>query len=272
VNDSAKYLRVGPDCNDVIVGGVMHKICAISQPTFLPWLGWFDLADQSDLMVILDDVIFSKRSWQQRNRIRTRNGLEFLTVPVVSSGRYDQRIVDCELVDRWFVKKMIATLRANYAKAPFFAEAIEGFVNVMESAVTTNRLVELNCGLIAWMAGKLGVSTPIVRASDLGVAGQRGEHLAAICERLGFTHYLSAPGSEDYLVEDKAAFDRRGISVWIHVYEHPEYSQCFSPFIPYASALDLIFNAGPAALEVMRSGRRTARSLGKHSTSNSVEQ
>jgi hypothetical protein len=240
----------------------MNKICAISQPTFLPWLGWFDLADQSDLMVVLDDVIFSKRSWQQRNRIRTRNGLEFLTVPVVSSGRYDQRIMDCELVDRWFVKKMIGTLKENYAKAPFFAEAIEEIVEIMDKAAATNRLVELNCRLIDWMADKLDVRTPMVRASELAVAGHRGEHLAAICERMDFTHYLSAPGSENYLIEDRAAFDRREIAVWIHVYEHPEYSQCFAPFLPYASALDLIFNAGSAAPEVMRSGRRPVRMLG----------
>lgn len=249
----------------------LGKVCVISQPTFLPWLGWFDLADQSNVMIILDDVAFSKQSWQQRNRIRTRNGLEFLSVPVKSSGRLGQQIMDCELADRPFVRKMITTLRANYAKAPFFVTAIDELATAMEISARTGRLVELNCALISWMASKLGVAVPMLRASTLGTGGERGEHVAAICERVGADRYLSPAGAENYLIEDKGAFDRRGISILIHVYEHPQYVQRFAPFVPYASALDLIFNAGPAAAEVMRSGRRPARAIMENLQSNSEE-
>ena len=69
----------------------------ISQPTFLPWLGWFDLADQADCVILFDTAQFSKRSWQQRNKIRTARGLEYLTVPVKTSGRFDQKILDAEI-------------------------------------------------------------------------------------------------------------------------------------------------------------------------------
>ena len=83
----------------------MSRTCVIAQPTFLPWLGWFDLADQGDVMVILDDVSFSKQSWQQRNRIRTPAGLEFLSVPVKTSGLLGQLILDCEIADPRFAAK-----------------------------------------------------------------------------------------------------------------------------------------------------------------------
>lgn len=242
---------------------------AIAQPTFLPWVGWFDLADQVDLFIVLDDVAFSKQSWQQRNRIRTRNGLEFLTVPVKSSGRLGQQIMDCELADQPFAKKMITTLRANYAKAPFFADAIDELAATMETAAGTGRLVELNCALISWMAGRLGVATPMIRASTLGAGGARGEHVAAICECVRADRYLSPAGAENYLIEDKHAFELRGIEVLIHMYKHPEYVQRFIPFIPFASALDLVFNLGPAAGEVMRSGRRSARAVGENIPRNS---
>jgi hypothetical protein len=234
---------------------------AIAQPTFLPWLGWFDLADQVDLLIILDDVSFSKQSWQQRNRVRTPNGLEFLTVPVKSAGRLGQRIDSCELANQLFVGKMIKSLRANYAKTNLFSGTIDELTKTLEAAAGTNRLVELNCALISWMAARLGVTTPMIRSSTLGAGGERGEHVAEICEHVGADRYLSPAGAEGYLSEDRSAFDRRGISVWLHVFEHPEYEQRFSPFIPYASALDLIFNAGPAAPEIMRSGRRPARPL-----------
>jgi len=240
----------------------MGTTCVISQPTFLPWLGWFDLADQSNVMVLLDDVQFSKQSWQQRNRILTRNGLEYLSVPVITSGKLGQLILDCKLVEQPFVDKMLKSLQANYAKAPFFGDAIGDLTSVMQAAARTGLLVELNCAIISWMANRLGVTTPMIRASTLGVGGQRGEHVAAICERVGAHRYLSPAGAADYLAEDMVAFDQRGIEVWLHAFEHPEYHQCYAPFTPYASALDLIFNEGPSALKVLQSGRRPAVLLG----------
>lgn len=237
------------------------KAVAIAQPTFLPWVGWFDLADQVELLVVLDDVSFSKQSWQQRNRIRTRNGLEFLSIPVKFAGRLGQHICDCELANQQFVEKMLNSLRANYARAPYFACAIDELAGIMRAAVGTNKLVELNCALIFWIAARLEVTTPMVRSTTLSAGGERGEHVAAICENVGAAHYVSPAGAEGYLLEDRPAFDRRGISVWLHEFEHPEYVQRFSPFIPYASALDLIFNVGPAAPSIMRSGRRQTRPL-----------
>jgi hypothetical protein len=247
-------------------------ICVIAQPTFLPWLGWFDLADQGDLMIVLDDVQFSKQSWQQRNRIRTPNGLEFLTVPVKTSGRLGQRILECELDDQLFIEKTLKSLRANYAKARFFADTFDKLATTMRVAADTKRLVELNCALASWLADRLGVTTPMVRASTLDIGGERGEHVARICERVGADRYLSPAGAENYLTEDREAFNRRGISIWLHEYEHPEYKQRFTPFIPYASALDLIFNMGPSAPDVMRSGRRPARLLGNEKRSPAKEE
>ena len=239
----------------------MERTCAISQPTFLPWLGWFDLVDQADVMIILDDVQFSKQSWQQRNRLRTRSGLEYVSVPVKTSGRLGQRIIDCRLADDRFVHKTIGTVQANYSKAPFFAATAEEFGQILEFAASTNSLLELNCELISWMAEKLDVTTPMVRASALGAAGRRGEHVAELCEYVEAGHYLSPAGAEAYLSEDRSAFDRRAITISIQVYEHPQYPQCFTPFMPYASALDLIFNAGPQAGAIMRAGRCPVRSI-----------
>jgi hypothetical protein len=238
-----------------------NKVCVISQPTFLPWLGWFDLVDQADVMVILDDVAFSKQSWQQRNRIRTACGLEFLSVPVRSAGRLGQRIDECELDSSKFVRKMIGSLQANYGRAPW-SGFIGDLADVMSRAADSGKLVELNCALIDWIAARLEVKTPMLRAGSLAAGGHRGEHVASICETLGATDYLSPAGAEAYLLDDRSAFDSRGIAVWLHVYEHPQYTQRHAPFLPYASSLDLILNEGPNAPAVMRSGRRPARPLG----------
>jgi WbqC-like protein family len=238
-----------------------EQVVAITQPTFLSWSGWFDLADQVDLLIILDDVAFAKRSWQQRNRIRSPEGLSYLTVPVRSAGRGGQRIIDTELASDDFVEKFIRTVLRNYTHANYFSRYFDEFCSVLASAAAGGRLAELNCGLIDWFATQLGVSTQRVRSSDLGVEGKRGALLARLCEHVGATRYISPSGAEDYLREDRAEFDSRGIAVELQVYEHPVYRQCFQPFIPYASVLDLLFNEGEAAGTILRSGRRTPRSL-----------
>jgi hypothetical protein len=239
------------------------KLCVISQPTFLPWLGWFDLADQADVMVILDDVAFSRQSWQQRNRIRTARGLEFVTVPVKTAGRLGQRIDETEVADSHLVRKLIGSLRANYGRTPGAASILAELEALVTDAIATGKLVELNCALIGWIASRLEIETPMVRASTLASGGQRGEHVAELCQKLGAAHYLSPAGAEQYLIEDRQFFESRCIGVWIHVYEHPQYTQCFSPFMSFACALDLIFNEGPRAPAIMRSGRRAARPLAR---------
>ena len=233
----------------------------INQPTFLPWAGWFDLADQADMLILLDDVAFSKQSWQQRNRLRTPDGLRYVTVPVRSAGRLGQRILDVELADTIFVDKLVRTISTNYGRADHFAGLFPGFCAALKESASSGMLVELNCGLIEWLAGQFGVSTPRVRSSELGVEGKRGAYVAKLCEHVGASRYLSPAGSEDYLHEDRAEFERRSISVEIQVYEHPVYRQCFQPFLPYASGLDMVLNEGEAAGGIMRSGRRPPRSL-----------
>ncbi|WP_300436638.1 UDP-2,4-diacetamido-2,4,6-trideoxy-beta-L-altropyranose hydrolase [Zoogloea sp.] len=238
------------------------RTCVIAQPTFIPWMGWFDLADQADVMIILDDVQFSKQSWQQRNRLRTPQGLDFLSVSVKSAGRSHQLINEVELANEASVEKLLRTVQGYYARAPYFRELFPGLGTAMREGAATGKLAELNIAVIRWIMQTLGISVPLVRASELETDGKRGEYVAALCEEVGATRYLSPAGAEEYLLLDRPAFDRRNISVCLHVYEHPEYRQCFKPFEPYASVLDLIFNTGPEALAILRSGRRPARPLG----------
>jgi hypothetical protein len=235
--------------------------CVISQPTFLPWLGWFDLLDQSDQFVLLDDVQFSRQSWQQRNRIRGREGLEIISVPVRIADRSGQNIGEVEIADSRFAGKFLRTVQGNYARAAYFEAYFPAFAKVVEAAAAEGKLCTLNCAIIRWLATALGISTPMVMASSLNVGGLRGEHVALLCESLGAKDYLSPAGAGEYLREDFDAFASRGLRVWLHEYEHPVYRQRFDPFLPYASVLDLLLNEGPSALEILRSGRRPSRQM-----------
>jgi hypothetical protein len=231
---------------------------AINQPTYLPWLGYFDLIHSVDLFVVLDNVQFVKQSWQQRNRIKTAAGLQWLTVPVIFRGRLGQLIKDVEIRDAQFSRDHVRAIELAYRRSEYFAEyflAIKGLLEQRNSGL----LVELNLSFIRWAMQALGISTPIVLASDLGVSGKRTELLAHICKAVGATQYVSPLGSAEYLVEEQHLL--HGVEISFQRYEHPKYQQMFGAFMPYASLIDLLFNEGPRSAEILRSGRREAYSV-----------
>jgi hypothetical protein len=225
------------------------------QPTYLPWVGYFDLMDQVDAFVILDDVQFVKRSWQHRNRIRTPKGLEWLTVPVTVSGRFDQLISEARIQGRDFRSKHVRSIELNYRKCPYFDPYFDELRSVYDAHAESERLVDLTVGLIAWLARSLSVGTRLLRSSALPCEGKRSRYLIALCEELGATDYMSPAGSAAYLLADSEEFAAHGIDVTFHNYKHPEYTQRFLPFLPYASVVDLLMNVGPRSLDVIRSGR-----------------
>ena len=95
---------------------------AISQPTYLPWIGYLDLIDQVETFVLLDNVQFERQSWQHRNRIKTPSGLHWLTVPVLFRGRFGQLINEVEIRDIEFWRNHLRAIELNYRRAPFFAD------------------------------------------------------------------------------------------------------------------------------------------------------
>jgi WbqC-like protein family len=229
---------------------------AIAQPTYLPWLGYFDLLDQVDRFVLLDSVQFERQSWQQRNRIKTPQGLAWLTIPVVFRGKLNQNIADVNIRVPDFWRDHLRAIELNYRRAPFFERYYDEFRQRIEISVSSLSLSELTISLLHWLAEIIGITTPMVRSSQLPVHGKRTGLLAEICLSLGASAYLSPLGSSEYLLDELPTLTGRGINVAFHHYEHPVYRQLFPPFQPYACILDLLFNEGDNALQIIRSGRR----------------
>jgi len=231
-------------------------IVGISQPTFLPWLGYFSIIDSVDNFVLLDDVPFSRQSWQQRNRVRGPSGLQWLTIPVKTSDLGGQLISETEIDTRSaFPRKQVNTLRQLYGKSRNWDTVGELVTSCLYDAVDHKSLSALNGSLISGVAQWLGITTKLHFASELTSEAGRSEKLASIVAGFEAKTYLSTPGSMDYLLEEKEPFERRGINVEIHQYEHPVYAQRFEPFISHASVVDLIFSPVTDPLEVIRSGR-----------------
>lgn len=232
-------------------------ICAIMQPTYLPWIGYFALMDMADVFVFLDDVQLSKQSWQTRNRIKGEGGKELmLTVPIRHAG--EQAIKDVEIDGSHWTAKHLKSFQQNYRKAPHFAEALAIYEPVLQGGST--RLCDLNVALISAIADRLGITGQRLRSSAIaGKSADRRDRLVDICREVGADTYLSPAGAAGYLSEadGEAQFAAHGMILLYQRYEHPTYPQINGAFLPYMCVLDLIANVGVAAAgTVIRSGIR----------------
>jgi hypothetical protein len=235
-------------------------ICAIMQPTYLPWIGYFDLIDRVDHFVFLDDVKVSKQSWGVRNRIYAHSGELFLTVPLRGYRDHENRLFcNTEIDDSqpWQTKHL-KTIEQTYSKAPHFATIFSTLEPVLKGRYVS--VAELNIGIIRTIADRCGIVTPLSRTSDLGgVDGKREGRLLKICRHLQARAYLSPRGSAGYLEEAGAGelFQDVGVDLYYHAFVHPEYEQMRRPFRSHMSMVDLLMNCGwMGALELIRTGRR----------------
>lgn len=237
-------------------------IVAAHQPNFIPWLGYFDKMRKADLFITVDHVQLERQSFQNRTRIKTGAGARWITVPLVQRSR-SERIVD-KLVDnsrrgrfRWS-RKMYLTLKYAYQSAPYFRTYDPALREIFDAR--WERLAELNARMIDLCRRALGIRTPMVNSSLMGIEGSKSEMVLNMCLSAGADAYLAGHGaSRDYL--DVEAFERAGVRVIWQDFEHPTYTQRprSEEFIPNLSALDLILNCGPKSREIMREiGARTA--------------
>jgi hypothetical protein len=226
------------------------KRVAIVQSSYIPWKGYFDLIRSVDEFILLDDVQFTRRDWRSRNRIKTKDGAAWLTIPVQSKGRFTQSIRETRVSDPAWGERHWQTIHASYARAPFFRDYASCF-EALYRQPGSEFLSEINHAFITAICRALRIETPIAWSSDYDARDGRTERLVDLCRAAGATVYLSGPSARDYL--DESAFAGAGIAVaWADYGGYPEYPQVHPPFDHAVSALDLLFCTGPDALGYMK--------------------
>jgi hypothetical protein len=216
---------------------------AIMQPTYMPWIGYFNLILNSDIFVFLDDVQFEKQSWQQKNRIILYKKEFTLTIPVLTKHRSEQAIFEVETDEKTnWRKKQLKTIYSAYEKHPHGTTIIGILERVINSA-TTN-LCEINVSLIIQILDLLKVKKEIIFSSQMNIRGKRSDKIYSICKNLGASIYLSPIGSKGY-IEDEGIFAKNRLPVVYQNYIPVEYPQKgIANFIPYMSIVDLLANVG----------------------------
>jgi len=220
----------------------------VLQPSFLPWLGHLDQYCWADKFVLYDDVQFDKHGWRNRNRILTGNGIQWLTVPVLTKGK-EMPLVRDVLIDNstpWR-KKMLESIRQAYSKTPYFDWLYPRLVAWLEQDCTL--LLDLDVEGLKVLTEMLGQPWKAVLSSQLGVEGRKTERLVGICQALAATDYLTGDAAREYL--DESQFEAAGVRVHWHSYQHPEYRQRGKEFVPYLSVIDLMFWNGPDSAAIL---------------------
>lgn len=218
---------------------------SIHQPAYLPWLGYLDRIAASDLFVFLDTVQFEKNSFTNRNRIKTPQGVIWLTVPVLAQGHLTRTLAELKIDNRQdWKRKHLRSIEQNYRRAPRFDERVERLASAY--SVASDYLVELCFDQLRFWLEEFGIDTRIVRASELAIEGSKSDLVLALCKRLKATRYLSGPLGRDYLQESQ--FIEAGIAVQYQEFAHPVYPQLYGEFVPALSALDYWMNSASLSL------------------------
>ncbi|MBI4351134.1 MAG: WbqC family protein [Elusimicrobia bacterium] len=217
---------------------------AIHQLQYWPGLRFFSKLRSADLFIYLDDVQFEKREFQNRNRIRTARGWQYLTTPVISKGRFAQKINEVEIENTadWKADHLRA-IKLNYARASFFKEYLPGLEELYSRDYRL--LADLAIATMELLKEAFAIKTPVKFSSEYGVAETASARLARLCAAAGADEYLSGAGAKAYL--DPGVFSFAGIKLSWQDFRPREYKQAFPGFEPDMSALDLLLNCGPAS-------------------------
>lgn len=221
--------------------------CAIMQPSYIPWRGFFHLVHRSDVFVHFDETQYTRRSWRNRNRIKGPESVRWITIPVHSKGFQTKRIPIRDIRVNWSTRWNVShreILHQTYRAAPFYRR----YSAVLDQwyAREPEFLADFTIDLIQSLAAELGVrKVAFVRSSELDAGGEKTERVVSIMRQVGADHLVNGPTARAYT--DHELLREAGLSWEYMDYRYPEYPQLHRPFDAHVSVLDLLLMVGPEA-------------------------
>jgi hypothetical protein len=212
------------------------------QPNYLPWLGFFDKMRTSNIFIIEDNVQFEKQGFTNRNRIKTVDGVRWLSVPIKHADKpllINEVEISNSAEPNWAQRHWL-TLKHNYCKAPFWDTYSGFFKETYEQKWI--KLIDLNMHLIRGIMQILNIHTELIMSSSLGATGKKSELVLAQCKALGGNIQLAGKGGHNYI--NTKRFDEEGIKIVFQDYQHPSYTQLHGEFAPNLSVVDYLFCCG----------------------------
>ena len=224
----------------------MGKI-AITQSNYIPWKGYFDTIQKVDKFILYDNVQYTKRDWRNRNKIKTANGLKWMSIPVEVKGRYFQKINETKIVDKNWNKSHLSLIKQSYKSAEKYKETI-AFIEDLYVSCDFLYLSEINHHFITRLCEYLGIRTEISFLNDFELSNDKTQSLVNICSHFNCNEYFTGPAAKAYM--DENLFIKNEIAVnFMNYSNYIEYNQIHPPFNHNVSILDLIFNTGKKSID-----------------------
>lgn len=219
----------------------MKKIL-ITQSNYIPWKGYFDAINSVDEFVLYDDMQYTRRDWRNRNRIKTPQGVKWLTIPVEVKGKFSQKINETKVSEPNWAEDHLKSILMNYAKAPAFAEIKDWVIHLYRN-VPSDNLSEINYWFLKEITAWMNIPVRFSFSSEYILEEERTERLVSICRQLQATDYYTGPAARVYMEEEK--FNQSNIQVHYFDYSnYPEYDQLYPPFDHGVTILDLLMHTG----------------------------
>jgi WbqC-like protein family len=244
----------------------MNKKVAVVQSNYIPWKGYFDLINLVDEFILFDDMQYTRRDWRNRNKIKTPNGVDWLTIPVDVKGKYCQKINETLVSDSCWRQHHWKAIAQNYSRSRYFKNYRDLFQELYLGSEERS-LSQINYRFLEAICQILGITTKLSWSMDYCLVEGKNERLIELCKQCGTSTYISGPSARGYIDEGK--FENEGIIVeYMDYSEYPEYPQLYPPFEHFVSVIDVIFNLGHRSREAMlRSTSLGTRDIGLDDTS-----
>jgi len=232
-------------------------ILTAHQPVYLPWLGLFHKISLAETFVYFDQVQYLPKDWMNRNKIRTKDGSIWLTVPVLRKGYRDLKTSEIEINNstNW-QKKHLRSISLNYNKSPYFENYIPFFEDVYSRK--WEFLGDLNEYMLKWFLDELGIKVNFLNAKNFKFEGEKSSLILNMCKKLDASTYIFGTLGKDYA--NVHEFEKNNVKLIFQDYNHPKYSQLYSEFVSHLSVIDLLFNHGPKSLEIILSNNISQKS------------
>ena len=227
----------------------MKNKVAILQSNYIPWKGYFDIIRSVDLFIFHDDLQYTKGDWRNRNKIKTPNGIKWLTIPC---GTNEKRLIcEVEITDHSWQKQHWNLIQMSYKKSEYFSVYKSFFEDIFLGENWKN-LSDFNQTIIKKISKEiLNIDTEFDDSRRYELKEKKGDRVIELLKKANAEYYLSGPAAKDYINEK--VFKENNISLeWMDYSNYPEYTQLYPPFENFVSIIDLIFNEGPNTLNVMK--------------------
>jgi hypothetical protein len=211
----------------------------ILQSNYIPWKGYFDLINDADIFCFLDEVQYTKNDWRNRNKLYSKNGLFWLTIPI-NKKSVNLKISEVLLEDNFWQEKHFKSIVQNYAKAPQLNNLLP-FLEDVFLKTKWQSLSQLNQFLIREICNYIGIQTKIVNSKDYELADNKVDRIVSLIKQMNGTEYLSGLAGANYLNTEEEVFNQTNIKLSYKNYGNFKTYQQNSPFFEnYVSIIDTL--------------------------------